>query len=86
MYNPYLISPDSFWVGQKTTELFESTYWYVPVHTASYQYGILVLPCTRGLGQLVEFVPKRFAGITIIDDYRHCLVSRGRLRGAKIYN
>ena len=41
----------------------------------------------RGLGQLVEFVPKRFAGITIIDDYnRHCLVSRGRLTGAKIYN
>ena len=40
----------------------------------------------RGLGQLVEFVPKRFAGITIIGDYRHCLVSRGRLRDARRYN
>ena len=39
----------------------------------------------RGLGQLVEFVPKRFAGITIIHDYRHCLVSRGRLRDARRY-
>ena len=42
--------------------------------------------CNRGLGQLVEFVPKRFAGITIIGDYRHCLVSQGRLRDARRYN
>ena len=46
MYNPYLISPDSFWVGQKTTELLKSTYRYVPVHTCMYKLGILVLACT----------------------------------------
>ncbi len=28
---------------------------------------------------LVGFVPKRFAGITIINGYRHCLASRGHL-------
>ena len=46
MYNPDLISPDSFWVGQKTTGLLKSTYRYVLVHTGMYQLGILVLACT----------------------------------------
>ena len=46
MYNPYLISPDSFWVGQKTTWLLKSTYRYVLVHTGMYKLGILVLTCT----------------------------------------
>ena len=40
----------------------------------------------RGLGQLVVFVPKRFAGITIIVGYRHCLVNWGLLRDPRRYN
>ncbi len=46
LYNLYLISPNSFWVSQKTTCLVESTYWYVPVHTGTYDRQILVLPYT----------------------------------------
>jgi hypothetical protein len=46
MYNLYLISPDSFWVSQKTTCLVESTYWYAQVHTGTYDSEILVLPYT----------------------------------------
>ena len=46
MYNPYLISPDSFWEGRETTWLLKSTYQYVPVHTGMYKLGILVLACT----------------------------------------
>jgi hypothetical protein len=45
-YSLYLISSDSFWMtrSQETTCLLECTYWYVPVHTSTYDREILVLP------------------------------------------
>ena len=46
LYSLYLISSDSFWMSQETTCLLECTYWYVPVHTSTYDSEILVLPCT----------------------------------------
>jgi len=46
LYSLYLISSDSFWMSQETTCLLECTYWYVPVHTCTYDREILVLPCT----------------------------------------
>jgi hypothetical protein len=33
-------------MSQKTTCLLECTYWYVPVHTSTYDCEILVLPYT----------------------------------------
>ena len=50
LYSLYLISSDSFWMSQETTCLLECTYWYVPVHTSTYDREILVLPCTRCTG------------------------------------
>ena len=46
LYSLYLISSDSFWMSQETTCLLECTYWYVPVHTSTYDREILVQPCT----------------------------------------
>ncbi len=48
LYDLYIISPDSLWMGRKTTCLVESmpVCWYVLVHTVLYQREILVLTCT----------------------------------------
>jgi hypothetical protein len=46
LYSLYLISSDSVWMSQETTCLLGCTYWYVPVHTCTYDREILVLPCT----------------------------------------
>ena len=69
MYIPYLISPDSFWMGQKTTGLLKSTYHLVLPHTRGTGFQMYLRYSSANWGQIIGinlFLPQLLA---IIGNY-----------------